>query len=134
MAFLSLWIFIFISYTEIFILARTPNIGYDFKTNSGNAFNYFSFGVACSEVEIDCLTGDHKVKTQTQTHTHPPSFLSLSPWNQVCFTLYIHELIVFCLPVFLISDNGSTLFSCFNCISKQSFCKHRCWGQTLWWM
>lgn len=40
---------------------KTPNIGYDFKTNSGNAFNYFSFGVACSEVEIDCLTGDHKV-------------------------------------------------------------------------
>uniref|UniRef100_A0A452RIH4 xanthine dehydrogenase n=1 Tax=Ursus americanus TaxID=9643 RepID=A0A452RIH4_URSAM len=30
------------------------------KTNSGNPFHYFSYGVACSEVEIDCLTGDHK--------------------------------------------------------------------------
>nr|XP_022334415.1 xanthine dehydrogenase/oxidase-like isoform X1 [Crassostrea virginica] len=40
---------------------KTPDIGYDFKTNSGKPFNYFSFGVACSEVEIDCLTGDHKV-------------------------------------------------------------------------
>ena len=39
----------------------TPDIGYDFKTNSGNAFNYFTFGVACSVVEIDCLTGDHQV-------------------------------------------------------------------------
>merc|ERR1719187_164268 len=39
----------------------TPDIGYDFKTNSGNAFNYFTYGVACSEVEIDCLTGDHQV-------------------------------------------------------------------------
>ncbi|XP_076238841.1 xanthine dehydrogenase rosy isoform X2 [Calliopsis andreniformis] len=40
---------------------KTPNIGYSFETNSGNAFNYFTYGVACSEVEIDCLTGDHQV-------------------------------------------------------------------------
>jgi len=39
----------------------TPDIGYSFKTNSGNAFNYFTFGVASSVVEIDCLTGDHQV-------------------------------------------------------------------------
>jgi len=39
----------------------TPDIGYDFKTNSGNAFNYFTYGVGCSLVEIDCLTGDHQV-------------------------------------------------------------------------
>lgn len=24
-------------------------------------FNYFTYGVACTEVEIDCLTGDHQV-------------------------------------------------------------------------
>uniref|UniRef100_A0A673TAA5 FAD-binding PCMH-type domain-containing protein n=1 Tax=Suricata suricatta TaxID=37032 RepID=A0A673TAA5_SURSU len=41
---------------------KTPNLGYSFETNSGNAFHYFSYGVACSEVEIDCLTGDHKVR------------------------------------------------------------------------
>lgn len=40
---------------------RTPDIGYDFATNSGNPFNYFTTGAACSEVEIDCLTGDHQV-------------------------------------------------------------------------
>nr|XP_021506880.1 xanthine dehydrogenase/oxidase isoform X2 [Meriones unguiculatus] len=39
---------------------KTPNLGYSFETNSGNPFHYFSYGVACSEVEIDCLTGDHK--------------------------------------------------------------------------
>ncbi|XP_028342481.1 xanthine dehydrogenase/oxidase-like [Physeter macrocephalus] len=39
---------------------RTPNLGYNFEMNSGNAFHYFTYGVACSEVEIDCLTGDHK--------------------------------------------------------------------------
>uniref|UniRef100_A0A8D0ART5 Xanthine dehydrogenase n=1 Tax=Sander lucioperca TaxID=283035 RepID=A0A8D0ART5_SANLU len=33
---------------------------YNFDTNSGRAFNYFTYGVACSEVEIDCLTGAHK--------------------------------------------------------------------------
>uniref|UniRef100_A0A8C1EJN6 Xanthine dehydrogenase/oxidase n=1 Tax=Cyprinus carpio carpio TaxID=630221 RepID=A0A8C1EJN6_CYPCA len=36
------------------------NLGYDFETNSGRPFNYFSYGVAVSEVEIDCLTGSHK--------------------------------------------------------------------------
>lgn len=40
---------------------RTPDIGYSFETNSGNAFNYFSFGAAVAEVEIDTLTGDHEV-------------------------------------------------------------------------
>uniref|UniRef100_A0A8C6N089 Xanthine dehydrogenase n=1 Tax=Mus spicilegus TaxID=10103 RepID=A0A8C6N089_MUSSI len=40
--------------------SKTPNLGYSFETNSGNPFHYFSYGVACSEVEIDCLTGDHK--------------------------------------------------------------------------
>ena len=39
----------------------TPGISYDFATNSGNAFNYFTYGVGCSMVEIDCLTGDHQV-------------------------------------------------------------------------
>ncbi|XP_053396021.1 xanthine dehydrogenase/oxidase-like isoform X1 [Mercenaria mercenaria] len=40
---------------------KTPGIGYDFNTGKGRPFNYFTSGVACSEVEIDCLTGDHQV-------------------------------------------------------------------------
>ena len=51
------------SYAIFSLLPRTPNLGYSFETNSGNAFHYFTYGVACSEVEIDCLTGDHKVRS-----------------------------------------------------------------------
>ncbi|KAL0116975.1 hypothetical protein PUN28_010089 [Cardiocondyla obscurior] len=40
---------------------QIPDIGYSFETNTGNPFNYFTYGVACTEVEIDCLTGDHEV-------------------------------------------------------------------------
>jgi len=36
-------------------------LNYDWNTNSGNKFNYFSTGAGCTEVEIDCLTGEHKV-------------------------------------------------------------------------
>ncbi|XP_043531354.1 xanthine dehydrogenase/oxidase [Chiloscyllium plagiosum] len=39
---------------------RTPDLNYDWDKNEGRAYNYYSYGVACSEVEIDCLTGDHK--------------------------------------------------------------------------
>jgi len=35
----------------------TPEVGYDFNSNSGRPFNYFSYGVACSEVEVDVLSG-----------------------------------------------------------------------------
>ena len=37
------------------------DIGYDIDKNQGKAFSYFTNGVACSVVEIDCLTGDHRV-------------------------------------------------------------------------
>lgn len=39
----------------------SPKIKYDRNTNSGDLFEYFTYGVACSEVIIDCLTGDHQV-------------------------------------------------------------------------
>lgn len=39
----------------------TPEIGYNFKENTGKPFNYFTFAAACTEVEIDCLSGDHLV-------------------------------------------------------------------------
>lgn len=35
----------------------TPDIGFDWKTGQGRLFNYFTFGVAVSEVEVDVLTG-----------------------------------------------------------------------------
>lgn len=36
-------------------------IGYDFETGRGRPANYFTHGAACSVVEIDCLTGDHRM-------------------------------------------------------------------------
>ncbi|XP_046388160.1 xanthine dehydrogenase-like [Ischnura elegans] len=40
---------------------RSPNPGYDWETHTGNPHHYYTYGAACSEVEIDCLTGDHQV-------------------------------------------------------------------------
>jgi len=42
----------------------TPDVGYIFEPNGvgkGVPFNYFNYGAACSEVEIDCLTGDYTI-------------------------------------------------------------------------
>ena len=54
----------------------TPDIGYDWKTNTGNAFNYFTYGVGSSMVEIDCLTGDHQVRIQTNPSSSHTVFRS----------------------------------------------------------
>ncbi|MGQ8366726.1 xanthine dehydrogenase molybdopterin binding subunit [Glaciecola sp. 1036] len=40
---------------------RTPKIFYDRETGKGRPFFYFAFGVACSEVSIDTLTGEYSV-------------------------------------------------------------------------
>ncbi|KAI0238599.1 Xanthine dehydrogenase/oxidase [Lamellibrachia satsuma] len=40
---------------------KTPMSDYNWQTNSGEKYNYFSYGVAVSEVQIDTLTGDHVV-------------------------------------------------------------------------
>ena len=52
---------LFVLHTALVDTFRTPGIGYNWETNSGDPFNYFTCGAACSEVEIDCLTGDHTV-------------------------------------------------------------------------
>ncbi|XP_052183749.1 xanthine dehydrogenase 1-like isoform X2 [Diospyros lotus] len=36
----------------------TPDIGFDLKTGKGKPFNYFTYGAAFAEVEVDTLTGD----------------------------------------------------------------------------
>ncbi|XP_025104170.1 xanthine dehydrogenase/oxidase-like isoform X3 [Pomacea canaliculata] len=40
---------------------KTPDVSYDVKTNTGRPYACYTFGAACTEVEIDCLTGDHQV-------------------------------------------------------------------------
>ncbi|XP_071487031.1 xanthine dehydrogenase/oxidase-like [Diadema antillarum] len=38
----------------------TQGLDFDEKTMTGKLWHYFSYGAAASEVEIDCLTGDHR--------------------------------------------------------------------------
>ncbi len=48
-------------------IVRTDRCGYDWdkkcekNSERGTPFNYYTQGVACSEVEIDCLTGDSRI-------------------------------------------------------------------------
>ncbi|XP_033724917.1 xanthine dehydrogenase/oxidase-like [Pecten maximus] len=48
-----------LSATGIF---KSREEGFDFDTNTGVHANYFTYGAACTEVEIDCLTGEHQVR------------------------------------------------------------------------
>lgn len=40
---------------------RTPGIGYNWTNGTGTPFYYFTQGVAISEVELDTITGDHRI-------------------------------------------------------------------------
>ena len=50
----------------ISLYCRTPDVGYNWETMEGDPFAYFTYGAACTEVEIDCLTGDHTVSSIVQ--------------------------------------------------------------------
>ncbi|XP_078085384.1 aldehyde oxidase 1-like isoform X2 [Mustelus asterias] len=39
---------------------KGEDLSVDWEKGEGNGASYFIFGASCSEVEIDCLTGDHK--------------------------------------------------------------------------
>ncbi|XP_051208920.1 xanthine dehydrogenase [Lolium perenne] len=41
----------------------TPDIGFDWIAGKGSPFNYFTYGAAFAEVEIDTLTGDFHTRT-----------------------------------------------------------------------
>ncbi|XP_048590290.1 xanthine dehydrogenase/oxidase [Nematostella vectensis] len=40
---------------------KVPDVGFDWASYTGYPFSYFTYGAVCTEVEIDCLTGAHKV-------------------------------------------------------------------------
>lgn len=43
----------------------------DWEKEEGHAYPYFVYGAGCSEVEIDCLTGAHKVQSDIEVdHLH----------------------------------------------------------------
>lgn len=56
----------------LFFSLLIPFRGYqthmDWKKEEGDPYPYFVYGAACSEVEIDCLTGAHKVKRAICVH------------------------------------------------------------------
>ena len=45
---------------ELSVLGRykNPDIHYNFATNEGNMYDYLTYGVGCTQVEVDCITGD----------------------------------------------------------------------------
>lgn len=43
---------------------RVPGLGYNAETGQTKLITYHAYGVGCSEVEIDCLTGDHQVTAE----------------------------------------------------------------------
>jgi len=58
----------------------------DEETNKADSYHYPVFGVACTEVEIDCLTGDHTVRLlfcdcQTYTFYRTASRQGLPQWR-----------------------------------------------------
>ncbi|XP_060062960.1 xanthine dehydrogenase/oxidase-like [Ylistrum balloti] len=42
-------------------IGRSGNQHWDFEKGVGNPSHYYTYGTACTEVEIDCLTGEHQV-------------------------------------------------------------------------
>ncbi|XP_075904659.1 aldehyde oxidase 6 isoform X2 [Nelusetta ayraudi] len=39
---------------------RGPDLNMDWEKKKGKLYTYFTFGVCCSEVELDCLTGEYR--------------------------------------------------------------------------
>lgn len=55
----------------------------DWDKMEGEPYSYFTFGVCCCEVELDCLTGDYRVRSEpsfiltlniSQTHSNRVTF------------------------------------------------------------
>lgn len=40
----------------------------DFATGKGEPNNYYVYGAACADVEVDCLTGVHRVSEWIRRH------------------------------------------------------------------
>ncbi|KAK7072767.1 hypothetical protein SK128_010080, partial [Halocaridina rubra] len=46
---------------DLYFFRSTGITGYDFDKQEGSVCSYYSYGAAVTEVEIDCLTGNHSV-------------------------------------------------------------------------
>lgn len=52
-----------LSFSLLLSLLRGYQTHMDWEKEKGEPFPYYVYGAACSEVEVDCLTGAHKVKS-----------------------------------------------------------------------
>ena len=43
------------------LFSSINDIDFEWKTKTGRYYDYFTSGVACSEVEVDMLTGGHHI-------------------------------------------------------------------------
>lgn len=62
--FFKLWLFFVVSalpHSKRLYSLRGYKAFMDWEKQEGDPFPYYVYGAACSEVEIDCLTGAHKV-------------------------------------------------------------------------
>ena len=62
---------------------RTPDIHWDYQTNQGRPFYYFSYGAAVSEVEVDGFTGTFKLRQVDIVHDVGESLNPLVDQGQV---------------------------------------------------
>lgn len=47
-------------------VGRGPDLYMDWEKMEGQPFAYFTYGVCCSEVELDCLSGDYRVRAASE--------------------------------------------------------------------
>ncbi len=63
---------------------KTPDIHFDREKGIGKPFHYFSYGMAASEVEVDVLTGAHKIIRVDIIHDVGDSLNKNIDLGQVC--------------------------------------------------
>jgi len=63
---------------------KTPDIFFDREKGVGKPFHYFSYGMAVAEVELDVLTGSHKLSRVDMVHDVGDSLNKPIDMGQVC--------------------------------------------------
>lgn len=88
----SLYIYLFINQVTVTasrLCLRGPDLYMDWVKMEGQPYAYYTYGVCCSEVELDCLTGDYRVRTETissrSTHRDKATFSGFKRTFLFCF-------------------------------------------------